>query len=70
MNDHPTTHDEAATDAGEVYTATVTDTISRRQIGTFSFFATSIEDARQRGWRIAGQRYCPDIHVRIHRASH
>lgn len=62
MNDTPQ-------EPGDAYNATVTDTISKRQIGTFSFFATSIEEARERGWRIAGRRYCPDIHVRIKRAS-
>ncbi len=70
MNDHQTTpNDDATTDPGNAYTATVTDSINGQQIGTFTFFAHSIEEARERGWRIAGHRYCPDIHVRITRAT-
>lgn len=65
MHDYDPAHEEL----GEIYTATVTDLISRKEIGCFSFHAQSIEEARPLGWRIAGKRYCPDIHVRIERAT-
>jgi len=38
-------------------------------VGRFSFGANSIEEARERGWRIAGNRYGNDIDVRIERAN-
>jgi hypothetical protein len=56
-------------EAGTIYRATVTDTISREQVGGFAFSADSIEEARERGWRIAGRRYGNDIDVRVERAS-
>ena len=58
-------HREAST----VYRATVTDTISRERVGRFAFSADSLEEARERGWRIAGRRYGNDINVRVVRAS-
>ena len=58
-------HAEATT----IYRATVTDTISRERIGRFSYSADSIEEARERGWRIAGVRFGNDIHVKIERIS-
>jgi len=66
MTTNPT-HQEATAETGDVYHATVTDLISRREAGTFAFFADSIEDAREKAWRIAGQRYTSDIHVRVER---
>ena len=58
-------HQEGTT----VYRATVTDTISRGQVGRFTFSADSAEEARERGWRIAGRRFGNDIDVRIQRIS-
>ena len=52
-----------------IYRATVTDTISRERVGRFAFSADSIEEARERGWRIAGRRFGNDIDVRIERTS-
>ena len=52
-----------------IYRATVTDLVSREQIGTVSFSAKSIEHARQRGWAIAGSLYGNGIEVRIERLS-
>jgi len=52
-----------------IYRATVTDTINHEQVGRFTFSADSIEEARVRGWRIAGSRFGDDIHVRIERIS-
>jgi len=65
MNRRREDHREGAT----VYRATVTDTISHEQVGRFAFSADSVEEARERGWRIAGRRYGNDIHVRVERAS-
>jgi len=56
-------------EASTIYRATVTDTISRERVGRFAYSADSIEEARERGWRIAGQRFGNDIDVRIERAS-
>lgn len=56
-------------EATNIYRATVTDTISRQQVGRFTFSAETIEEARVRGWRIAGSRFGNDIHVRIERIS-
>ena len=52
-----------------IYRATVIDTINGERVGRFTFSAESIEDARVRGWRIAGSRFGNDIHVRIERIS-
>ena len=52
-----------------IYRATVTDTISREPVGRFAFSADSIEEARERGWRIAGRRFGNDIDVRIEQLS-
>ena len=52
-----------------IYRATVTDTISRETVGRFTYSADSIEEARERGWRIAGRRFGNDIDVRIERLS-
>lgn len=60
---------EAHAEASTIYRATVTDTISRERVGRFSFSADGLEDARQRGWRIAGSRFGCDIHVHIERLS-
>jgi hypothetical protein len=71
MTNDPT-HQEATAETGipgDVYRATVTDLIARREAGTFAFFADSIEDAREKAWRIAGQRYTSDIHVRVERGN-
>ena len=56
-------------EAGTIYRATVTDTISRERVGRFAFSADSLQEARERGWRIAGRRFGNDINVRIERAS-
>ena len=56
-------------EAKVIYRASVTDTISRERLGRFSFSADSVEEARARGWRIAGHRYGNDINVRVVRAS-
>ena len=52
-----------------IYRATVTDTISRDQVGRFTFSADRLEEARTRGWRVAGSRFGTDIHVRIERIT-
>ena len=52
-----------------IYRATVTDTTSHEQIGRFTYSADSIEEARVRGWRIAGSRFGNGIMVRIERLS-
>jgi len=52
-----------------VYRATVTDTVSRGEVGRFTFSADRIEEARERAWRTAGRRYGNDIDVRIERVS-
>jgi len=61
-----------------IYRATVTDTISREQVARFTFSADSVEEARQRAWRLASQHGTPDgawlvggtdIHVRVERIS-
>ena len=52
-----------------IYRATVTDTINHERVGRFTFSADGIEEARVRGWRIAGSRFGNDIHVRIERIS-
>ena len=56
-------------EASIIYRATVTDTVNHQQVGRFTFSAESIEEARVRGWRIAGQRFGNDIHVRVERIS-
>jgi len=56
-------------EASIIYRATVTDAISHEQVAHFTFSAKSIEDARVRGWRIAGSRFGNDIHVRVERLS-
>jgi len=56
-------------EAVTVYRATVTDTISRETVGRFAYSADSIEEARERGWRIAGRRFGNDIDVRIQQLS-
>jgi len=58
-------HKEGST----IYRATVTDTINGERVGRFTFSADRLEEARQRGWRIAGSRFGNDIHVRIERIS-
>ena len=52
-----------------IYRATVTDTVSHERVGRFTYSADSIEEARERGWRIAGSRYGNDIDVRVERIS-
>ena len=56
-------------EASTIYRATVTDTISREPVGRFAYSADSIEEARERGWRIGGSRFGNDIDVRIKRLS-
>ena len=65
MNTQRDDHQEGST----IYQATIIDLVSREQIDRFGFSADSIEDARERGWRIAGSRYGNDIHVRVERIS-
>ena len=65
MNTQRDDHLEGST----IFQATVIDLVNREQIGRFSFSADSIEEARERGWRIAGSRYGNDIHVRIEQIS-
>jgi hypothetical protein len=60
---------DGSRELGDVYRATVTDLIARREAGTFAFFADSIEDAREKAWRIAGHRNGSDIHVRVERGN-
>jgi hypothetical protein len=64
-----TTRRENHQEAKVIYRAAVTDTISRERLGRFAFSADSIEEARERGWRIAGRRFGNDINVRVVRAS-
>ncbi len=52
-----------------IYRATVLDLVSHERIGRFTFSADGIEEARQRGWRIAGRRFGNGIDVRIERIS-
>ena len=52
-----------------IYRATVIDLVSRERIGRFTFSANHIEEARPRGWRIAGSRFGNGIDVRIERLS-
>ena len=54
-------HREAST----IYQATVTDIVNHEQVGRFTFSAESIDEARVRGWRIAGSRFGNGIDVRI-----
>ena len=56
-------------DGSTIYQATIIDLVNRKRIGSFGFSADSIEEARERGWRIAGSRYGNDIHVRIEQIS-
>jgi len=56
-------------EAAAIYRAAVTDLISRERVGRFAFSADSLEEARERGWRIAGRRFGNDIDVRIERLS-
>ena len=58
-------HSEGTT----IYRATVIDQVSREPIGRFTFSANSIEEARERGWRIAGSRFGNGIDVCIKRLS-
>ena len=58
-------HREAST----IYRATVHDLVGRDRLGRFAYSAYSIEEARERGWRIAGSRFGNDIDVRIERLS-
>lgn len=51
------------------YRATVIDTISRQVAETFAFEADTIENAREKAWRIAGRKYACDIHVRVERIA-
>lgn len=51
------------------YRATIIDTISRQVVETFAFGADTIEDAREKAWRIAGRRYSGDVHVRVERIA-
>ena len=52
-----------------IYQATVIDLVSKKHADCFGFSADSIEEARERAWRIAGSRYGSDIHVRVERIS-
>ncbi len=65
MNTQREDHREGST----IYRATVIDLVNRERIGRFTFSADSVEEARERGWRIAGSRYGNGIHVRIERLS-
>jgi len=56
-------------EARVIYRATVTDLVSRERVGRFTYSADSIEEARERGWRIAGRRFGNDIDVRIEQVS-
>ncbi|MCA9253432.1 MAG: hypothetical protein KDA54_20055 [Phycisphaerales bacterium] len=56
-------------DGSTIYQATIIDLVNRKRIGSFGFSADSIEEARERGWRIAGSLYGNDTHVRIERLS-
>ena len=68
-------HREAKT----IWRAKFIDTISREQVGQASFSADSVEEARQRAWRLAASGFGTpegawvvggnDIDVRIERAS-
>ena len=69
---------ESHREGSAIYRATVTDTISRETIGRFTFSADTIEEARQRAWRMAGTHRAldgasliggTDIHVRVERIS-
>ena len=51
------------------YRATIVDNISHAVVETFAFGADSIEDAREKAWRIAGRRYTGDVHVRVERIA-
>jgi len=67
----PATHArlEDQQEGGVIYRATVLDLVSHEQIGRFTYSADGIEEARQRGWRIAGSRFGNGIDVRIERIS-
>jgi len=52
-----------------IYRTTVIDLVSHERIGRFTFSADGIEEARQRGWRIANARFGNGIDVRIERIS-
>jgi hypothetical protein len=66
-------------EAKVVWRAKVLDTVSREQIGQFSFSADTVEEARQRAWSIAASGFGTpegawvvggtDIEVRVVRAS-
>lgn len=60
---------DADREGDTIYRATVSDLINREQIGRFTYSADNIEEARERGWRIAGSRFGNGIDVRIERLS-
>ena len=62
-------HEEGPCEGATIYRATVNDLINRERIGRFTFSADTIEEARERGWRIAGGRFGNGIDVRIDRLS-
>lgn len=64
-----TTRRENHREGTTIYRATVRDVLNGDRLGGFAFSADSVEEARERGWRIAGRRYGNDIDVRIERAS-
>ena len=65
MKRHREQHQEGRT----IYRAIVIDLVSREQIGRFTFSADHIDEARERGWRIAGSRFGNGIDIRIERLS-
>ena len=74
-----TTRREDHREAKTIWRARVIDTISREEIGRFSFSADTVEAARQRAWSIAAHGFGTpegawvvggtDIDVRVERAS-
>ena len=69
---------ESHREGSTIYRATVIDTISRETIGRFTFSADTIEEARQRAWRMASTHRTldgasliggTDIDVRVERIS-
>jgi len=69
---------ESHREGSAIYRATVTDTIGRETVGRFAFSADTIEEARQRAWRMASTHRAldgasliggTDIHVRVERIS-
>ena len=69
---------ESHREGSTIYRATVIDTISRETVARFTFSADTIEEARQRAWRMASTHGTvdgawlvggTDIHVRVERIS-